>query len=63
MISVNDSKIKKRGQEIRSKKISIDGINQTAKIELIHPVTKATKISVIVSVYKGAKSKVIEFSY
>ena len=32
------------------------------KINLIHPVNK-TKILVIVSVYKGASSKVIEFGY
>jgi hypothetical protein len=45
----------------RNKKISIDGINQTTKIDLIHP--DKTKITVVVSVYKGAQSKVIEFGY
>jgi hypothetical protein len=45
----------------RNKKISIDGINQTTKIDLIHP--DKTRITVVVSVYKGAQSKVIEFGY
>lgn len=45
----------------KNKKISIDGINQTTRIDLTLP--DKNQVAVIVSVYKGAQSKVIEFGY
>ena len=48
--------------QTKSKKLSLDGINQTSKIVLNDP-TSSEIIQIYASVYKGAVSKVIEFSY